>query len=567
MEGRGPAVDRWGIQEAFTDAMGNRKVTLPESRDALRRLMGSPETGPGDAAGEVAPPDPGSCPPPPSRRAWGFALQLYSLRSSGSWGLGDFADLRRFGAWARSKGARFLQVNPLMAPQPVPPLEASPYFPVSRRFLNPLYLRIEEIPGFPLAAAELESLAAEGRALNGKPLIERDAIFRLKRAALEILWARAGDGHGRELDRFVAEGGEGLVQYAAYCVLAETHGPDWRRWPPEYRHPASPAVAAFAEARRSRASFHRWVQWLLDVQLGRAAAAIPLLHDLPIGFDPGGLDAWAWQDLLALEAKVGAPPDEFNRQGQDWGLPPFIPHRLRAAGYAPLRQTLRAVLRHAGGIRVDHVMGLFRLYWIPPGGTAADGAYVRYRHEEILALLAEECRNARAFAVGEDLGTLEPGIRETLARCGILGSKVFWFEADPPSRWPSGTCGSLSTHDLPTLAGLWSGSDAAEQASLGLHENAEAVQAMLGRLKSLAGLGRSADLREVVRKAHCLLAEAGSNLIAVSLEDALGVPRRPNIPGTVHERPNWRLPLPLSLEAIEKDPLVLEVAAAMDRRP
>lgn len=567
MEGRGPAVDPWGIQDAFEDALGHRQVTPPEVRESLRRAMGSPEPMP-EAADSPEPetaPDPGSCPPPPSPRSWGFAIQLYSLRSSGSWGMGDLADLRRFGAWSRSQGARFLQVNPLMTAQPVPPVEPSPYFPGSRRFPSPLYLRIEEVPGFSAAAAKLADLTAAGRALNACPLIERDEIFRLKREALEILWAQAGDN--RELDRFVAEGGAALTQYATYCVLAEAHGPDWRRWPAEHRHPASPAVSAFAETRRSRVAFHQWVQWLLDLQMRQAAAAIPLLHDLPIGFDPGGLDAWAWQDLLALEAKVGAPPDEFNRQGQDWGLPPFIPHRLRAAGYAPLRQTLRAVLRHAGGLRIDHVMGLFRLYWIPPRGTASAGAYVRYRHEEMLAVLAEESRRARTYIVGEDLGTVEPGIREALSRCGILGSRVLWFEKDPPSLWPPGTFASVSTHDLPTVAGLWSGADAAEQAALGLHRNVEAMQPIYDRLKGLVGLGRGADKPEVARKVHRLLAESGSSLIAVSLEDAIGVERRPNLPGTVNERPNWRIPLPIPLEAIEKDPLVLEVAAAMDRRP
>lgn len=565
-EPRSAETDAWGIENGFRDAMGTWRETSVEIRDALRAAMGPLEDKAPAASSSL--PEAAPCPPPPSRRSWGWALQLYSLRSSGSWGIGDLADLRRFGAWASNQGARFLQVNPLMAAQPVPPLEASPYFPCSRRFLNPVYIRIEEVPGFAGAGAELEALSASGHALNGKPLIDRDAVFRLKQAALEALWERGQrTADSRGLERFVADSGRGLREFAAFCVIAETHGNDWRKWPEELRHPAHPAVADFMEARRDRVAFHQWVQWLLDDQLSRAGEAIPLLQDLPIGFDPGGADAWAWQDLLAKDAVVGAPPDEFNRQGQNWGLPPFIPHKLRAAGYAPLRETLRSVLRHAGGLRVDHVLGLFRLWWIPGGADAGRGAYVRYEHREMLAAVAEEARRAHAYVVGEDLGTVEPGVRETLARWRILGTRVLWFEDQPPSSWPEGTLGTLTTHDLPTLAGLWSGADVEEQRSIGLHANADATVPVLHRLRSMAGLPAKAERREVIRTVHRLLSEAGSSLIAACLEDALAVERRPNLPGTWMERPNWRIPLPLPLEAIETDPMVLEVAAAMDRRP
>jgi 4-alpha-glucanotransferase len=508
---------------------------------------------------------PPRCPATPSRRAWGWSVQLYSLRSRDSWGIGDLADLRRLGEWSWSRGARFLQINPLMAAQPYPPLEASPYFPCSRRFLNPLYLRIEEVPGFAAAARDLEPLAAGGRALNALGHIDRDAIHRLKMSALEILWNHGGGGP--EFERFAAEAGPGLRQFAIYCVLAENHGTDWRRWPAEFHHPESPAVALFAATHRRRVDFHAWVQWLLDEQLRMAAKAIPLVQDLPIGFDPAGADAWAWQELIAADAAVGAPPDEFNRAGQNWGLPPFIPHRLREAGYAPLRETLRAVLRHAGGLRVDHVMGLFRLYWIPRGSPPSAGAYVRYPHEEMLAVLALECGRAGAFVVGEDLGTVEPLVRESLPGWGILGSKVLWFESDPPSTFPEATLASLSTHDLPTLAGLWSGSDAEEQNSLGMPAMAESMQPILQRLKRMAGLNAKSDDREVARRVHRLLAESNSALVAASLEDALAVRRRPNLPGTTVERPNWSLPLPLALEDLVRDPGVEEVATVLDRRP
>lgn len=609
-----PPPDAWGIEPGYIDALGRRRDTPPEVRSVLRESMGSTAPGshplllvpqgralpwsePGKLILEdgsetvidaILPADlpggfhrfipsqggtrsrrilvhPDRCPDTPSRRGWGWTVQLYSLRSESSWGIGDLADLRRLGRWSSNLGARFLQVNPLLAAQAVPPIEASPYFPSSRRFLNPLYLRIEEVPGAVEAAAELEGLSAGGRALNEKDLIDRDAVFRLKLAALEMLWSRFGAS--QEFDRFAAAEGKGLMQYAAFCALSESHGPDWRRWPREYRHPDSPAVARYSESNRDRVAFHQWLQWLLDVQLRQAAEALPLVQDLPIGFDPGGADAWAWQDMLATDVSVGAPPDEYNTQGQDWGLPPFIPHRLREADYAPFRDTLRASLRHAGGLRMDHVMGLFRLYWIPRGAPPSKGAFVRMAHEEMLAVLALECRKAGAFAVGEDLGTVEPGVRETLEKWGVLGSKVLWFETSPPSAFPRLTLATLSTHDLPTLAGLWSGKDGEEQKALGLPVMIEAMQPVIHRLKTMAGLSQKSDANEVARRVHRLLAESSSALIAASLEDALALERRPNIPGTILERPNWSLPMPIPLEAIERHPLAIEVATAMDRRP
>jgi len=556
--------DAWGIEAGFKDAFERWRDTPEATRLALRSAMGQE---PLEIAEHWTPETPEPCPEP--AMAWGWAVQVYALRSQGSWGIGDFADLRRLGQWSAARGAGFLQISPLGAAQAVPPLEASPYCPSSRRYLSPLYLRIEEIPGAQRAAARWASLAERGHALNAAPLIDRDAVYALKMEALEGLWAefKADAPEREEFAHFVVESGTSLREYAIYCVLSENLGPNWKEWPPAYRHPAAPAVARFAAEHSERVAFHQWIQWLLDMQLEDANQALPLVQDLPIGFDPGGADAWAWQDLLAFGASVGAPPDLFNPRGQDWGLPPFIPHRLKAAGYGPFRETIRALLKHAGGLRIDHAMGLFRLYWIPKGMGPDRGAYVRYDHEEMLSVIAEECRRVGAFAVGEDLGTVDPLVRERMRAWGLLGSKVLWLESDPPEAWPRESLASVSTHDLPTLAGQLTGRDQAEQASLGLKSDPDAGRSASERVHSWTGVPEGSSLEGSAVAVHRMLARSPALLAAASLEDALGVTLRPNLPGTVMERPNWRMPLPKPLEDLEKDPEAMALAAALARVP
>ncbi len=284
------------------------------------------------------------------------------------------------------------------------------------------------------------------------------------------------------------------------------------------------------------------------------------MHDLAVGFDPGGADAWVWQDLVALDARIGAPPDEFNRAGQDWGLPPFIPWRLRAARYEPFVETLRAVLRGAGGLRVDHVMGLFRLFWVPPGAGPADGAYVRYPAGDLLDLLALESARAGAVVVGEDLGTVEPGVRTELAERAVLSMKLLWFEDDPPEAWPERSLALVTTHDLPTIAGVWTGSDLGDQRTAGVPAVEEGMADLHRRLERRSGASDDAPVADVVVAAHRALAAAPSALVAATLEDALGVPERPNMPGTVDTWPNWSLALPVPLEEVEADPTVAAVA-------
>ncbi len=609
--------DAWGIQDGYWDVRGAWHTAPPETRARILAAMGldpsaaaPPDTPrvrvvavghaasigePGTLALEdgavlqveaALPPDlpagyhefrparggepvrviasPGRCYLPDDLRTWGWAVQLYALRSAASWGIGDLADLRRLGRWSAAElGAGVVLVNPLSAGMPLTPQEPSPYYPCSRLYLNPLYLRVEEVPGAAEGGLGLERLAAAGRALNRERRIDRDAVFRLKMEALEQLWSRFGGAPA--FDRYRAEQGEALTRFATFCALAEWHRGGWRTWPSDYRHPRGGAVQRFAEEHADRVRFHQWLQWLLDTQLARAGAEVRVIHDLPIGFDPDGADAWAWQDLLALDVTVGAPPDDFNPHGQDWGLPPFVPHRLRAAAYAPWVETVRATLRHAGGVRIDHVMGLFRLFWIPAGLSAAEGAYVRYPADELLAVVAVESQRAGAVVIGEDLGTVEEGVRERMAELGILSYRLLFFEPGPPADYPPLALAAVTTHDLPTLAGLWTGADLRAQRELGLEPNEAALLAIRERLRAMAGLPDGAPVTEAIVRVHELLARAPARILLATLEDALAVEERPNVPATGARRPNWALALPVPLEAVETHSLPRAIARALGR--
>lgn len=609
------ATDIWGIDDAYEDTLGKWRKTGEATRLAILKAMGVDPSAPAatienpvrvlrpgqtfslsgpaeltledgtrlPAEGRL-PPDlplgyhrlrvlaeekqtqiivsPGRCYLPASFRAWGWAVQLYSLRSAGSWGMGDLADLRRLARWsARELGADILLVNPLQAVAPTIPQNPSPYFPTSRLFRNLLYLRIEEVPGAAGAALDLERLSVLGKALNREPRIDRDAVFRLKMEALELLWPRFQEDEGFE--SYCLEQGEALGGFAVYCVLAERYRQRWSRWPAEYRDPHSPAVARFTRENRDRVRFHQWLQWLLDRQLAGAAKELPLMQDLPIGFDPEGADAWVWQDLLASDATVGAPPDEYNTLGQDWGLPPFVPHKLRAAAYEPFRRTIRAALHHAGGLRIDHVMGFFRLYWIPSGMGPSAGAYVRYPAEDLLAVIALESHRAKAIIGGEDLGTVEEVVKEQLLAHRILSYRLVWFEKELPATYPRMSLAAVTTHDLPTIAGLWSGFDLEKQHELGLNPNERGMREIRNRLRSMTGLPGTAKVADVIVRTHQLLAEAPSVVLTATLEDALAVKERPNMPNTTDQWPNWSIPLPAPLEDIQRNSLVREVARAL----
>jgi 4-alpha-glucanotransferase len=354
---------------------------------------------------------------------------------------------------------------------------------------------------------------------------------------------------------FIADGGDVLQRYATYCVIAERYGPDWRQWPSDYRHPSSYSARQVVTVQHGRVRFHQWLQWLIDRQLSVAGEGVDLMQDLAIGVDPGGADAWMWQDVLAADITVGAPPDEYNTQGQDWALPPFDPWKLRDAAYEPFIQTVRAGFRHAGGLRFDHVMGLFRLFWIPAGASPREGTYVHYPAKDLLDILAVESYRARAYVVGEDLGTVEPSMRDELAERRVMSYRLVWFESSPPREYPLNALAAVTTHDLPTIAGVWERAD----------QDSEAVTKFRARIKELTGLGDDAPVDEVILALHKLLAEAPSRLVTATLDDALAVLERPNYPGTVNDT-NWSLALPKPLEEITTDERVKRIAALLRKR-
>jgi 4-alpha-glucanotransferase len=508
-------------------------------------------------------------------RTWGWMLQLYALRSAESWGMGDYGDLAEMARRAGSEqGAGVLLVNPVQAFMPSHPLERSPYSPASRRFANPLYLRVTEAA---IAAGvdgatydEIVALAPD----RDTELIDYDAVWEAKLAALELLWVKAGE---------VTRDDPDLEAYATWAAIAELHGADWRDWPEELRDPHGEAVAEARTTLADRVAFHTWLQQLCREQLDDARAAahdagmpVGIVHDLPVGVHPGGADAWALQDAFASDVRVGCPADAFNPLGQDWGLPPWRPDRLAESGYAPFRDVIRSVLRHGDGIRIDHIAGLWRLWWIPPGEPAHRGTYVHYDAEVMLAVLTLEAHRAGAIVVGEDLGTVEEIVTETMHQRGVLSSAVLWFERDwdapgqphiPPQEWEPETMASISTHDLPTVAGWLQDERIRVQADLGLLDGSaeEAYAQAKADREALFDLLRDEGIPtdDPVVALHAVIARAASRLVLSSPADAVGQLQQPNLPGTVDEYPNWRIPLSVDLDAFFDDERVRAAVAPL----
>ncbi|MER7758263.1 4-alpha-glucanotransferase [Streptomyces sp. NPDC097619] len=531
--------------------------------------------------------------PAPPARSHGFLVQLYSLLTDRSWGMGDLGDLAELADWAaRAHGAGFVQVNPLHAAVPGSPTDPSPYRPSSRRFPDPVHLRVPDLPEYdrvtePERRAALDRLAERGAALRRAvleegALIDRDAVWKLKRAALRLLHAEPRTPEREAAYReFRARQGPALDAHAAWCAAASTaQDPRGARGPREAQDPQDPQEAQGPQTSPDPAEteFHRWLVWLTETQLAAAQRAartagmdIGLVHDLAVGVHPEGSDVRSRPGSFATVMSVGAPPDAFNAQGQDWGLPPWRPDALAASGYAPYRELLRGLLGHAGALRIDHVMGLFRLWWIPAGRPPTEGTYVSYDAEAMLAILVLEAHRAGAAVIGEDLGTVAPGVREALARRGVLGTSVLWFERDwdgggrplDPADWRADCLATVTTHDLPPTAARLSGEHLELRDRLGLlarplaEERAADSADTAEWLTTLSGLGfDTADEEAAVRALYGFLRRTPARLVGVWLPDTVGDRRPQNLPGTWDQYPNWRLPVadaagrPLTLAAL-----------------
>ncbi|MET0728742.1 MAG: 4-alpha-glucanotransferase [Acidimicrobiales bacterium] len=502
-----------------------------------------------------APPE---CPPAGAKPGWAIVAQLYAARSSDSWGHGDLRDARRLVGWLDRGGpGGHLMLNPLHAPIPGPDPQPSPYFPSSRVFRNPLYLCIDEVASEEPAAVDEWGTAA--RSLNADRLIDRSGAWAAKRAALAALWTewRAEPATVARVDRYLADTVN--RDYAAFCAAVEAaDGARPAATVHELRHGGEPS-----EAER----FWAWLQLLLDDQLHAVGGA--LIHDVAVGTDPDGADTWLWPDCFVLDGtRVGVPPDRFNTQGQDWGLPPFHPAGIRAAGYEPWVRAMRSSLAGAAGIRIDHIMGLERLFWIPEGGKPRDGVFVQYDLHELLDVVAIESHRADAFVVGEDLGTVPPTIAAAMVERGLLSYRVVALDSNHPSTYPDRTLAAITTHDLPTTIGLLSGSDLQDQLDLALEPNEDGTAEAAARIRAWAGGDAELSDEDVLLALHQVLADSPAHLVAATLEDLGLMAERPNMPGTTDAWPNWSRALPAPLEELLAGDVAQQVRATLaDRVP
>ena len=543
-------------------------------------------------------------------RIWGLSAQLYSLRRAGNWGIGDFTDLATAVDITADLGADILGLNPVHALFLDRPEWASPYSPSSRQFLNPLYIDVEAVPEFascPEARTLVRHAAEKLNAWRDQSYVNYGEIAPFKQKVLYALYQwlvgpeheSALAGRRAAFQRFCEAEGVPLVRFALFNVLTETFADiPWQQWPACYRRPDTPECRAFAEEHAARIEFYMYLQWIADEQLAAAKAradesgmAVGLYIDLAVGAAREGSDAWANPDVIVQQAKVGCPPDPFNMMGQDWSIPPFHPHLLRELAYEPFISMLRANMRHAGALRIDHVMGLLHLFWIPADEPPARGAYVQYPFEDLLALVALESQRERCLVVGEDLGTVPEGFRERMAAADVLSYRVLYFERTgerfrPPHEYPALALACVTTHDLATLWGYWRGADIALKDELSQYPSEQALDDERNArvherhllLRALAtegllpasrdpnnvdGLPMDANLAAAL---HAFLARSPAQILLVQIDDVMEEHEQINLPGTNEERPNWRRKLSQPLEALPRMPTIRTLEPVLRQR-
>lgn len=596
----GQEMERRIFELPKTFPLGYHGIRVKELGDDILQLIVAPETC--YLPDEIA--DGG--------KKWGIATHLYTVRSKRNWGIGDFTDLSDMVDVAAKLDASVIGVNPLHALFPQEPDRASPYSPSSRLFLNPVYLDVEAIPDFaecPDARLAVEEMTRAIETARRPAFVDYPAVVKLKQSALEILFECFHRNHGtlgkeederkRDFMRFQEEGGDPLHRFSIFEALSEHFGGKaWQDWPKSYRQPESKAVAKFAKENKKRLLFFQYIQWQADRQLAHAqeralesGVSIGLYRDLAIGAAPDGAEAWSAQDVVVQDASVGAPPDPFNMLGQDWGTPPMHPHRMSQKAYEPFIAIVQANMRHAGALRIDHVMGLMHLFWIPGGELPASGAYLKYPFEDMLAIVALESRRNRCLVIGEDLGTVPEGFRERMAAANVLSYKVLYFEKDgdrfkTPGEYPELALSCISTHDLATLSGFWSDADIELKHRLKLYPSPEAEQGERhGRghdrwllLCALAAQGLLPEgvnvddpngtpmTPQLAAAIHGYVANASSCLLMVQIDDMMEAMDQVNLPGTVDERPNWRRRLPLTTDRLPNTPMMKALKKALAER-
>ncbi|MFC7402357.1 4-alpha-glucanotransferase [Citricoccus sp. GCM10030269] len=541
-----------------------------------------------------------------TRRGWGLSVQLYSTRSSASWGVGDFRDLAELAVQTAAHGGDYVLSNPLHATTPEPPVVSSPYSPSTRRYTNPMYLRIEDLPEYAMLSPRrrvlVDEMAAARRRDNlSADALDRDAVYAAKLRALRWLHRVApSPERAAAYQAYREEEGPGLDDFALWCALRAAYAADDPLWQDPGLVPGGALAERFRSDLAEEIDFYRWLQWLCDDQRASAQSAaldagmrLGLMQDLAVGADRNNADAWVLQDQLVASMSVGAPPDMYNQRGQDWSQSPWHPQRLAETGYRAYRDMLRSVLRQAGGVRVDHILGLFRLWWVPVGKPPTEGAYVTYDHEAMIGILALEAQRAGAVVVGEDLGTFEPWVQDYLAQRGLLGTSILWFEQlddgpRPPQDYRVQCLSSVNTHDLPPTAGYLAGTHVDLRERLGLltdpqRERERAAEERDVFLRALQNSGfypagaqpdltDPADVADVVVALHRYLAQAPSMLHGVALVDAVGEQRIQNQPGTQQdEYPNWEIPLadaqgrPVLIDDLDAVPGFARLLDAVDR--
>ena len=548
------AAEALGVARSY-EVIGGKTAHVPEAtRERLAEILGGVEAeapGPESEPGQAYTPDMLA----DGGKAWGVAVQLYALRSERNWGIGDLTDLAGVVRWAEGLGASYVGVNPLHALFLAEPARRSPYSPSSRLFLNPLYIDPEAAPG---GRGTRDEFAGAVDAARAGDLVDYDAVAAAKRPALEAAharWREAPEGEDR-FGRYLAEEGEALRRHALFEALADDHTArgvpgGFLAWPEAYRDPDSAEALAFAEAHAGEVRFHQWLQWVAHEQLSAASTDRTTLYlDLAVGAAPDGSEVWSNPSAYVPSVKLGAPPDPMAMSGQDWGLTPMHPKVLEQGGFAALRAVLRASMRHAGALRIDHVLGYARQFWIPAGAGAADGGYVAFPRDGMIAATAEESRQDRCLVIGEDLGTVPEGLTEALQAADILSYYVARWARDEAGGflaaedYPRQCLAVTSTHDVAPVAGWLKGSDLDARAAIepeGDQDARSEREAERAGLLALWGVDEDASPREAVAAAHRFMGRSSAAVVMVALEDLLLQERQVNMPGTTDEHPNWRV--------------------------